>query len=449
VKRPNILLIVADDVTYNDLPLYGGPNVCTPYIDALAGEGVVFTNAYLSLAMCNPCRTELYTGLYPARSGACWNHSAARPGTRSLVHHLGDLGYRVGLAGKKHVDPAESFPFEDVPGLTSDCCARVTAFDPAGMRAFMSRDAREPFCLVVGLVEAHAPWTMGDPAHFDPEALELPPYMADTPETRRDYAKYLAEVEVLDERVGGTLQALEASGRAGDTLVVFSSEQGSQFPGCKWTNWNTGVHTGFVVRWPGTIEAGRRTDAVVQFADVLPTLIDAAGGDPEAADLDGSSFLAVLRGETDRHRDYAYAMHNNIPEGPPYPIRAVTDGTYHYIRNLTPEALYIEKHLMGQNQWHDYWPSWLFHATFDAHAEQCVRRYMRRPPEQLYRADDDPFEMTNLAGDPAHADAKRRLSAELDRWMAAQGDPGAALDTEAQWKASKEGRHFPRATKAR
>ena len=449
MPQPNIVVIIADDVTYNDLPIYGGPNVNTPGIDAMAAQGTVFTNAYLSMAMCNPCRTELYTGQYPARNGSCWNHSRARPGTRSIVHHMRGLGYRVGLAGKKHVGPPDSFPFDDVPGLTSGCCEEVTEFDSAGMRAFIERDPSQPFCLVVGLVEAHCPWTMGDPSRFNPDALQLPPYMADTPETRRDYAKYLAEVEVLDERVNGTLEAVESSGCAEDTLVIFTSEQGSQFPGCKWTNWNTGIHTGFVVRWPGRVPAGRQADALIQYADVVPTLIDAAGGDPRCMDLDGSSFLSVLRGETDRHREYAYCLHNNIPEGPPYPIRAVTDGTYHYIRNLKPESLYIEKHLMGPSKWHDYWSSWLFCSTFDERTERCIQRYMRRPPEQLYLIPDDPFEMTNLAEDPVHAEAKQRLSNELDRWIQSQGDPGAQLDTEAQWQASKEGRHFePLASKS-
>lgn len=442
MSQPNLLLIIADDVTYKDLSLYGGVNVETPRIDALAGQGVVFDRAFLALSMCNPCRTELYTGRYPARNGACWNHSAARRGTKSIVHHLGALGYRVGLAGKKHVGPPKSFPFEDVPGLTPGCVATETKFDGAGMTEFMGRDDKRPFCMVVGLVEAHCPWTMGDYTRFDQAALELPPYMADTEATRRDYAKYLAEIEVLDERVGKTLDALEATGHRDDTLVIFTSEQGAQFPGCKWTNWNTGVHTGFMARWPGRIAAGRRTDAMIQFADVAPTFVDAAGGDPGACDFDGESFLSVLTEGAETHRDYAYAMHNNIPEGPPYPIRAVTDGDYHYIRNLMPEALYIEKHVMGEPKWHDYWLTWMFETTFNERTNKIVNRFMKRPPEQLYRIGDDPFEFNNLADDPDHAEAKARLSAELDAWMKQQGDPGAAIDTQEEWEASKRSEHF-------
>lgn len=441
--KPNILMMIADDATYNDLSLYGGQNVETPNIDRLARQGLVFNRAYLPMAMCNPCRTALYTGLHPARNGSCWNHSAARPGTKSLPHYLGDLGYRVGLCGKKHVGPHNCFPFENVPGIEGGCVHPNPEFGVEGIRAFIGQNSDAPFCLVVGLFEPHAPWTLGDPDHFDLDVLELPPYMADTPETRSDYAKYLAEIEVLDREIGDILGVLDQSGRADDTIVIFTSEQGSQFPGCKWTNWNTGVHTGFVVRWPGKVAPGY-ADVIIQYEDVTPTLIDAAAGNPQAIDFDGSSFLPVLLGDSDAHREHAYFMHNNIPEGPPYPIRAVTDGTYHYIRNLTPEAIYIEKHLMGPNKWHQYWPTWVADTTFNEHTRFVVTRYMHRPAEQLYRMDDDPCEMTNLADDPTHAAAKERLSAELDRWMAQQGDPGAEIDTEAQWQAAKQGRHFER-----
>jgi len=441
-RRPNFLIIIGDDATHNDLPLYGGENVKTPNIDRLAQEGLTFNRAYLAMSMCNPCRTELYTGLYPARSGCCWNHSAARPGTKSIVDYLGELDYRVGITGKTHVGPRRSFSFEKGEGIEGNCVSETAEFDDAGIRAFMSRDRRQPFCLAVGLVVPHVPWTVGDMGHFSPGDLKLPPNLADTPATRRDFARYLAEIEVLDRHVGKTLQALDESGQSDRTMVIFTSEQGAQLPGCKWTNWNTGVHTAFVARWPGRIKPGRRTDAVIQYADVLPTLVDAAGGDPSVGNFDGSSFLPVLLEKADRHREFAYFMHNNIPEGPPYPIRSVTNGEYHYIRNLLPEAIYIEKHMMGETRWHEYWLSWVFATTFDERARAMVQRYMRRPSEELYRVDRDPYELTNLADDPEHDQAKARLSAELDRWMKQQGDPGAALDTERQWTASRQGKHF-------
>jgi N-sulfoglucosamine sulfohydrolase len=435
--RPNFLIILADDATCSDLPLYGGRNVRTPRIDRLASQGMIFTHAYVSMSMCLPCRTEMYTGLYPIESGACWNHSGARAGTKSIVHYLGDLGYRVGIAGKVHVVPRDSFPFEMVDGFERDCVSPTAKHECSGIRRFMGRHAGEPFCLVVGLVVPHVVWTVGDPSHFDQAKLQLPPYFVDTPQTRTDYARYLAEIEVLDQQVGDVLETLDETGQADRTMVIFTSEQGAQIPGCKWTNWEQGVHTGFMVRWPGRIQPGTRTDALIQYADVLPTLLDAAGGDPASMGLDGTSFLPVLFGEKTEHRQYVYSMHNNVPEGPPYPIRSVRDRHFRYLRNLTPEATYIEKHVMGVAEHNPYWATWMFATGSDPHAYAMVHRYMHRPAEELYRTSDDRFELENLAGDPQYAEVKARLAGELDRWMQKQGDPGVALDTTEAWNARR------------
>lgn len=449
-NQPNILIMIGDDCTYNDLPIFGGQNVRTPHIDQLASEGLIFNRAFLSMAMCNPCRTELYTGLYPVRNGSAWNHSAARSEVRSIVHYLGDLGYRVGISGKVHVGPGTVFPFEIVQGLQRGSRSESSAINTHALADFMQRDPNQPFCLVLGFSSPHAPWTVEAPDHLAPGKVQLPPNVADTEETRNAFSLYLTEIEELDHGVGLGLDALKLSGREDNTLVLFTSEQGSMFPGSKWTNWNTGVHTAMVARWPGVVVPGRRSDALVQYADVVPTLIEAANGDPPRHDLDGSSFLSVLTGEKETHRPFAYCMHNNIPEGPPFPIRAVTDGVFLYIRNLRPDLLYMEKHVMGRHPHHDFWPSWLAESgpwnnpdrTMDRRSVDLVHRFMRRPPEEIYHLPSDPHSMHNLIGDPDYATVRVGLSSELDRWMVEQGDPGALIDTEKDWRDSREGRHF-------
>ena len=115
--KPNILLILADDLSWFDLGCYGSKDVRTPNIDKLAREGMTFSHAYTATAMCSPTRQQLYTGLFPVRSGAMANHSAVKPGTKSMVHHLSELGYQVSLSGKEHFGPPESYPFEKREGL--------------------------------------------------------------------------------------------------------------------------------------------------------------------------------------------------------------------------------------------------------------------------------------------------------------------------------------------
>lgn len=115
-EKPNFLFVIADDCTYRDIGCYGG-QAHTQNIDRLATEGMLFTHCFQSAPMCSPTRHNIYTGLYPVKSGAYPNHTFAKPGTRSVVHYLKPLGYRVALSGKRHIAPKEVFPFEYVASV--------------------------------------------------------------------------------------------------------------------------------------------------------------------------------------------------------------------------------------------------------------------------------------------------------------------------------------------
>lgn len=443
-RRPNFLIILADDCTFSDLPMYGGQNARTPNLEKLASQGLIFNRAYLASAMCQPCRSELYSGLYPHRNGCSWNHSSSRPDVKSMPQHLSPLGYRVGIAGKVHVTPKEVYPFEMLGGLDANCVRNPTRpHDLASVAEFMSRDSEAPFCLVVALVEPHVPWVMGDASQYPPKTLRLPPNIADTPRTRQDFSSYLAEITYMDQQVGEILQVLELSGQSGETLVLFSSEQGAQFPGNKWTNWDTGLHTALMARWPGHVPSGKRTDALVQYADVLPTLMELAGAKPASGTFDGSSFLPVLSGQSDSHRQYVYGMHNNIPEGPAYPVRSISDGSFRYIENLTPDEIYIEKHLMGiQGKGelnNPYWATWVAQAWNNPHTYNLVKRYTHRPPVEFYHTARDPFELNNLASASEHHERMKEMALAMHQWMIRQGDPGIPLDSHEAVEASRNG----------
>jgi uncharacterized sulfatase len=189
---------------------------------------------------------------------------------------------------------------------------------------------------------------------------------------------------------------------------------------------------------------------MVHYADVLPTLLHLATDDatqPASGqfEMDGKSFLDVLQGKTDEHRKYVYGIHNNVPEGPSYPIRTVSDGKYRYIRNLRPNEVYIEKHLMGwtgkEALKNPYWATWVASSWNKPHTYALVRRYMHRPAEQLYVTSTDPYEMKNLANNEEHQVIRERLAAELDRFLASQGDPGIAMDTLEALQAARKGKH--------
>lgn len=420
-QRPNVVIILADDCSYYDIGCYGAANNRTPHIDSLAGEGMRFTNAYNSVSTSVPTRHCLYTGMYPIRNGGHYNLSAIREGIETMPVLLSRLGYRVGLAGKWHVKPRKCFPFEQVPGFPANCLTREPVHTMEGVEEFVGRDDGQPFCLVVASVNPHVPWTGGDPAAFGLDRLVLPPHFADTPQTRASYAAYLAEIDLLDQEVGDVVQVLREKGLYDDTLVFFLSEQGTQLTGAKWTNWNAGVRAAMIARWSGRIRPGRTTDAIVQYEDILPTLIELAGGKP-GREMDGRSLLPLLEGATDTHRKYAFHLHDNYPSGPPYPIRAVSDGRYRLIWNLAPERRFVAKNMENES----WLKSWKESDT--PHARRIVERWYTRPEFELYDTDSDPYEMTNLAAERQYARIKARLLRALKGWMRDQHDPGIDAD---------------------
>lgn len=429
-QQPNILYIMADDCSYNEVGCFGGLNAKTPNIDKLASEGLIFNRAYVGMSMCVPCRQELYTGLYPLESGCAWNHGSSKPGTKSIFHYLTDLGYRVGISGKKHATPLTVFPYINVPGFEENCVnPNEKLEDCSGIKAFMKQNQGQPFCLFVCSTNPHAPWTNGDPSAYPADQLKIPASLGVTPEVREAYSRYLAELTYFDRQVGEILKTLEETGKAENTLVMFSTEQGWQFSGGKWTNWNQGVHTGIIAKWPGKIKPGTKTDALVQFADVTPTFIDIAGGGKNPA-LSGTSFLDVLIRNKENHREYVYCMHNNVPEGNPYPIRSIINKDYQYIMNLLPDSTYIEKHIEAGAHGDTWWESWKNASETNQREEFLVNRFYHRPAEELYSVKDDPNQFNNLADDPKFQNIKMKLKAELEKWRITQKDPGIPVDTE-------------------
>lgn len=426
-QRPNVIIIMADDLDSRQLSCYGGKNISTPNIDRLAKEGLKFNNNYASEAMCVPIRASLFTGLYPARHGSFQNHKEANAGTKSIAHYLPELGYTVALTGKNHsTKPASIFPFQFVKGFEPNCVSPTDDYSIDGVKEFITTN-KKPYCLFVMSINPHAPWTVGDPGEFDPEKLALPPHWVDTKLARTEFCKYLAEVRQLDNQVGEVLKALKESGQEKNTLVIFLGEQGPQFPGGKWSLWDNGIRSAMIARFPGNIKPGTQTDAMVQYEDITPTIIDLAGG-KSISNLDGTSFLPVLWGQKQEHREFVYGIHNNIPAGTAYPMRSIRDSKYKLILNLTPQSKYYVNAMMNPNGKKKVWDSWVDEAAKDEHAKFITNRILYHPAVQLYDMQKDPYELHDIASDPENKAIIEKYTAKLMEWMKQQGDTGATMD---------------------
>ena len=228
------------------------------------------------------------------------------------------------------------------------------------------------------------------------------------------FVEYLAEVNFMDGQVETLLQQLKQHSLDENSLVVFLSEQGNSFPFSKWTCYEDGVKSAFIARWPGIITPGTVSEALVEYNDILPTFISAAGGEiPDQ--LDGVSLLPAFNNADYKGKQYAFCMQTTrgVIKGSDYfAIRSVTDGRYRYIYNLSPKVKFSNgaTAARGDNHW---WGSWLSKAKTDPEAAQLVEKYLTRPAEELYDLHADPNNLTNLAEEPEHRALRKRHRIEI------------------------------------
>ena len=262
-ERSNILLIVSED-NGPELGCYGDPFVETPVLDQLAESGVRFARAYVPQAGCSQSRASLLTGLYPHQHGqiglATWKFRMYREDTPNLVGRLRAAGYRTGILGKLHINPASAFPF-DLHKIPSANFNRKNLADYARFAAeFFTADER-PFFLSVNYPDAHRPFLTqvdGLPARplTGDDVRPLAYFGLDTPEIRAQTADYYNCMSRLDSLIGDLLAALERSGKADNTLVIYLGDHGADLLRGKRTSYEGGIRVPLIVRWPGRCRSG-------------------------------------------------------------------------------------------------------------------------------------------------------------------------------------------------
>ena len=425
--RPNLLFVIADDCTFRDLGCYGG-QAHTPNIDNLATEGMRMTHCFQCAPMCSPTRHNIYTGQYPVKTGAYPNHTQTFDNVGNITNYLQPLGYRVALSGKTHIGPRNLFTFEYSNDKQNP--------DMAAIDNMMAEcdDNSTPFCIFACSNEPHSPWNKGDATRYPAADVKLPPYLADTPEVRDAFSRYLAEVTYYDDQVGQLLSLLKKHDREKDTLVVVVSEQGNSFPFAKWTCYDSGLQSAMVVRWPGKVEAGSTTDAMLEYVDITPTFVDIAGGELDRS-LDGRSFVDVLTGKTDQHKQHVFGIMTTkgiINGNPSYPIRSIRSRSHKLILNLQADQLFTNACTKSAE-----FKSIVRAADAgDERAQWVVTNYQNRPPVEFFDVINDPLEMHNLVDHPEHQATITELKKELAIWMKSQGDNG--VETELKANAHKK-----------
>ena len=428
-KKPlNIVLFVADDLGAVDIAPYGNKVVRTPNLSRFATESILFSNAFASSPTCSPSRSSFLTGLMPFRNGAHGNHAGVKEGTKSIVQYLQPLGYQVAIAGKLHIGPETVFPFERIaqtnipepgfekkPGLNWDL-----NLDPVDSW-LASRQNTQPFMLMVADHSPHVVWP--EQATYDPAKVDIPASHIDTKETRNSRARYYTDISKMDGNFGRLLHLLDQHKLKENTLVIFIADQGPQWAFAKWTLYDYGVRTPLMVRWPGVVKGAQKTTALVSLVDLVPTIIEAAGG-IAPKDIDGLSFLPIVQGKKQVAREMVFASHTGDGMMNRTPMRMIRTDRYKYILNIAADTVFnthINK-ARDHDGGREYWNSWRDLSFTNKEAAFVLWRYHNHPSEELYDLKADPNEMHNLSAEGKYQSLLIDFRNKMKSWRAMQGD---------------------------
>lgn len=404
-KRPNIIFFLADDQDVYDYGCYGNEKVNTSVVDQLASEGMIFNNAFTAQAICAPSRSQLLSGKYPVKNGCFANHTAAKPDLISATKQMRKLGYEVVLAGKSHVKPSAVFDWDKewgpVPkeGVPRD-------YIPLDSIENYFKTSKTPFCMLIASKYPHSTYFKVENANADD--IKFFPFNEDK-KNDQDFinkkAGYYKSIEEDGKQLEKVLQYVDTYLNE-NTLFIYSADHGVSG---KFTVKDIGLRVPFVVRWPNVIKAGSVANQLIHYTDVLPTFMDIAGG-KATPDMDGKSFLPILKGEDIEINKYVYGVrtNQNILNSEVFPSRMIRDKQYKYIRNFNSLEV-VEKNLTGK-------------PNVDYFIKRGAEHFKYEPFEELYDVQNDPFEQHNLAQNSDYKDVKEQLTKDMFTWMKDQGD---------------------------
>ncbi|MDP6719088.1 MAG: sulfatase-like hydrolase/transferase, partial [Pirellulaceae bacterium] len=430
-ERPNFLLFTADDLHAESLGVYGGrPVDLTPNLDAFATEAMRFTRAHVNAAICAPCRAIIATGRYSHRSGAM-GFMKAREDVPDIVTTLQNGGYLAGILGKVgHSTPKNSMKWDYQFDQKELGNGRNPEIYYQRSKAFLeqSKKAGKPFYFMVNSHDPHRPYCNPDkltrgaamPSRtYQPSEVEVPGFLPDLPGVRAELAHYLNSTRRLDDTFGKVMQALQESGFADNTLVVFISDNGIAVPFAKCNAWFHSSRTPMLVRWPGTVRAGMTNDRdFVSTVDFFPTFLEVtAVKGPDG--LDGRSFVSLIEGKPQDGREHVFTQIDSKAGGDSVPMRCVQNGHYGYIYNPFSDG----KHWYRNNNEGKTMAAMQVAAKTDVEIAARIKLFRYRVPEELYDLQHDPDCLHNLIDRPNHQGTIDALQDQLVTHMKRTSDP--------------------------
>ncbi|QYY35517.1 sulfatase [Ruficoccus sp. ZRK36] len=433
----NVLLIIADDWS----PIagcYGDTIVKTPHIDALAARALRFDNAFCTTPSCAASRANILTGQYShthGQYGHCHGVHAFNtlPGIKTLPAMLKDTGITTALAGKTHFAPDAAYPFDFRQELMSPELAKFSNRRMAdAVEECFNFVGDSPFYMHAATGYPHRIGGDFDPelaarefgptdATYSPEEIPVPAWLPGTPEVRRDLCEYYRYITRFDNFVGNTLASLDKHGSRDETLVILLSDHGMPFPGAKASSFEAGHLCPLIIAHPDGPQ-GASTDALVNWTDLLPTILEALG-QPIPEDLTGRSLMPLLDQPDAPGWDAPIAYSHSFHEITNYfPYRALRGPRYKYACHLAlgadmplPTDLYDA-------------PSYKSIEETGGSEQRTHKRLLRHEREALYDLQNDPYETVNLIDEPSLQDIRRDYAEQLTQLRIRTSDPWLEVD---------------------
>jgi len=409
-QPPNMLVIIADDISHDDFGCYGNQAVQTPRIDQLASNGLRFDNAYLTTSSCSPSRCSIISGRYPHNTGAPELHTPLPEGVPVFPEILQQQGYYTAASGKWHMGEAPRTAFDTI---VTDMALVGDGGEEAWRDLVAERPKDKPFFMWFAAYDAHRDW---GPNSFsgthNPGDVTVPPYLVDADSTRADLARYYDEIKRFDHYIGEVVDELEQQNALDNTIIIVMADNGRPFPRCKTRVYDSGMKTPFVVHWPaGITKPGSTPDALLSVIDIAPTLLQLAGAAPGSS-FQGKSFAQLLKEPDQPFRDYVFAEHNwhdyEALE------RMVRGKDFMYV--LNERAQLPNQGPADSNRSLSFLDLLEKKEQGELTAAQAEIFAAPRPVEELFDCTSDSLQLLNLASVAAQQNKLRQLRQVMEEW---------------------------------
>lgn len=434
-QKLNLLLITVDDMSCDSVGAFGAQLAgTTPNIDRLAASSMCFDRAHVQVGNCYPSRNVMWSGRYPHNSGVEGFYQVKPIDYPVLCDVMQKAGYWAGIRGKvSHSTPYQPYNWDAdltrTPDGGQEHTKDVESYYRSTKRGIEAAGAAgKPFCININISDPHKPfWHPGDKnaasQEFTAEEVPVPGFLPEDPDIRGELALYYTSVRRADDCLGAILRALNESGKADETFILFLSDHGMPLPFAKTQLYHHSTWTPLIVKWPGITKAGSRDgEHMVSAVDFLATLCDVVGTEkPEG--MDGRSFAPLLKGESQDNRNAVFKTYYENAGGNRHPMRGVETPEYLYLFNPWSD---------GVNQFKTATQGTVSYrrmkvlAKTDPEVAKRLELFDHRVVEEFYDMKNDPDCLVNLIEVPAHQDSLTKHREMMEKFMKESSDP--ALD---------------------